>query len=320
MHRLVVFPFGHFTTKEHLQVMGLPILAASSDLKSPAPVIIYSPSYGKNKTEGPESWSEHIAFPSQFRLIHDSKLIPGANGLDMVLVAGLEGIVLLWFDEKKSKWEYNVIGTGLPPDPVSPYRGSGSVDVARVGDDSAGYIATAEVGGFHGNVVSVYVKNSHGVKGPESLKQDVWRRIQVDSFGPLDNQTHTGTIHNVQTVKIGASETEAFGIACMAENQGVYVYSPTNLALGRFKKTKITDQSAGQLAVGAFAEKNRLASSIMSCDVASISFSVHGSHTTCDPPNIRINRVNNISIAANISQASLAVVSPIDITASQGAP
>ncbi|KAJ7588972.1 hypothetical protein C8J56DRAFT_1164578 [Mycena floridula] len=290
MHRLQV---GHFTTKEHFQVMGLPILAASSDLKSPAPVIIYSPSYGKNKSEGPESWSEHIAFPSQFRLIHDTKLIPGANGLDMVLVAGLEGIVLLCT--------------------LNPYHGSGSVDVARVGDDSVGYIAASE--GFHGNVVSVYVKNSHGVKGPESLKQNVWRRIQVDSFGPLDNQTHTGTIHNVHTVKVGASESEAFGIACMGvpnnkpENQGVYVYSPTNLVLGRFNKTKITDKSAAQLAVAAFAETNR-------ADVASISYSVPSYHTSLDPPGVRINRINNTT---NICPASLAVVSPINITASQGA-
>ncbi|KAJ7579945.1 hypothetical protein C8J56DRAFT_833992 [Mycena floridula] len=313
MHRLLIL-VGHFTTKEHFQVMGFPILAASSDLDSPAPVIIYSPSYEKNKIEGPESWSEHVAFPSQFRLIHSTKLIPGANGLDMVLVAGREGIVLLWFDENKSKWEHHVVGTGLPPDEVSPYWGSGSVDVARVGDDSVGYIATCE--GFHGNVVSVYVKNSQGVKGPESLKQDVWRRIQVDTFGPLHN--HAGTIHSVRTVKIGESESEAFGIACMGipttkpENQGVYVYSPTNLALGRFNKTKITDQSAGQLAVGAFTEKNRP-------DVASISYSVLGSHTSRDPPSIRINRVDNISITTNISPASLAVVSPIDITASKGA-
>ncbi|KAJ7574741.1 hypothetical protein C8J56DRAFT_1124907 [Mycena floridula] len=179
-------------------------------------------------------------------LIHDTKLVPAENGLDMVLMAAFEGIELLWFDENESKWEHHVVGTGLPPDQA-----------------------------FHGNVVSVYIKNSQGVKGPECLKQDVWTRIQVDSFGPLDDQTHTGTIPSVYAVKIGGREFEAFGIACIGapENQGVYVYSPTNFALEHFSQTEILDQSAGQLAVAAFAEKNRLASSNMCLIFGSCSFS-----------------------------------------------
>jgi hypothetical protein len=92
------------------------------------------------------SWSEDIAFNSQFRLIHEVKLLPGTNnGLDMVLVAGREGIVLLWFNQGTNKWDYNVIGTGLPKSGDNPYWGSGSVDVARVGNDPIGYIATCEV-------------------------------------------------------------------------------------------------------------------------------------------------------------------------------
>ncbi|KAJ7588962.1 hypothetical protein C8J56DRAFT_1078241 [Mycena floridula] len=306
MHRLQV---GHFTTKDHYEVMGLPILSASSDLKSPAPVILYSPSYGTNKTEGPQSWSEDNIFPSQFRMIHDTKLIPGANGLDMVLVAGMEGIVLLWFDEKTSKWEYNIVGTGLPASTVNPYHGSGSVDVASVGDDSVGYIAASE--GFHGNAVSIYVKNSTGVKGPESLKQNVWKRIQIDSFGPLDNTTHTGTIHSVHTVKTGDSAFDSFGIACLGapnnvvENQGVYVYSPTNLTLGRFTKTKLTDKSAAQLAVAAFVDKDRL-------DVASISYSLPSYHVSVDPSSVRINTFGN-----STNNCPATVVSPIKTTVPQ---
>lgn len=126
--------------------MGLPVIAASSDLDSPAPVIIYTPSYGSTTSKGPKSWSEDIAFASEFRLIHDTKLLPGANnGLDMVLVAGREGIVLLWFNQGTKKWDHKVIGTGLPRKGDNPYWGSGSVDVARVGDDPIGYIPTCEV-------------------------------------------------------------------------------------------------------------------------------------------------------------------------------
>jgi aldos-2-ulose dehydratase len=137
---------GHFTTNEYLQVMGVPIIAQSSDLDSPAPIIIFSPTYGP---DGPVSWSKDIAFASEFRLIHDLKLLPNTNdGLDMVLVAGREGIVLLWFDQEAARWDYNVVGTGLPRSGDNPYWGSGSVDVAKVGDDPVGYIATCEVRAF----------------------------------------------------------------------------------------------------------------------------------------------------------------------------
>jgi hypothetical protein len=137
---------GHFTQRDHFQVVGLPVIASSSDLDSPAPIIIYTPTYGSDIKQGPQSWSEHIAFGSEFRLIHEGVLVQGANnGLDMVLVAGREGVVLLWFDESAKKWEYNVIGTGLPKEGNNPHWGSGTVDIARVGDDPVGYITSCEV-------------------------------------------------------------------------------------------------------------------------------------------------------------------------------
>jgi hypothetical protein len=37
-----------------------------------------------------------------------------------------------------------------------------------------------------------------------------------------------------------------------AENKGVYMYTPEDLAKGRFKKTKISSESAGRLAVAGF--------------------------------------------------------------------
>ncbi|KAJ7598095.1 hypothetical protein C8J56DRAFT_880770 [Mycena floridula] len=147
----------------------------------------------------------------------------------------------------------------------TPRRRDGSLDVARIGDDSVDYTATCEGlpwerrVAFHGNVVSVYIKNSQGVKGPECLEQDVWTciqvdssRIQVDNFGPLDAETHTGTIYSVYTAKIGGCEFEAlasvhlmeFSYIAAAEHQGVtYVYAQ------HFRKTEIMDQSVGQLVV-----------------------------------------------------------------------
>lgn len=143
------YSVGHFSSKTHFQVMACPIIRHSSDRKSPAPIIIYDPVYGPDTSVGPKSWTETIIFDTQFRLIHDMKIVPGStNGLDVVLVAGREGIVLIYYDTSARKWEYNIVGAGLPQEQGTgnPYWGSGSVDVARVGDDSVGYIATCEVG------------------------------------------------------------------------------------------------------------------------------------------------------------------------------
>ena len=69
--------------------MGLPIIARSRDLDSPVPNIIFTTTYRPDTSKGPVSWSEDIAFASEFCLIHEAALLPGTNGgLDMVLVAG----------------------------------------------------------------------------------------------------------------------------------------------------------------------------------------------------------------------------------------
>lgn len=297
MHRLQV---GHFTSRDVLQVMGVPIIAASNDVDSPAPIIIFTPSYGSDKTLGPVSWSEDIAFASEFRLIHDVKLLPSDNnGLDMVLVAGREGIVLLWFDEGATKWSYNVVGTGLPEEAGSPYWGSGSVDIARFEDNSVGYLACCE--GFHGNTVSVYInRDPEAPSGAASLKTGSWERIVIDNFGSVDSEQHTGTVHHVAAVRVRNDNSDSFAIACMGapvsqlENQGVYLYSPVNLAEGLFKKTKITGESAGRLAIAGFSDPSRQ-------DIASISYYVPGYHTGPDTPNIRINSLNSSNVDSHTS-------------------
>jgi len=284
MHRLKV---GNFTRRDVQQILALPIIPASGDLTSPAPVIVYTPKYGSGS--GPESWDVEIPFPSQFRLIHDLKIIKNADtGLDIALVAGREGIVALWFEEEKRKWAYNIVGTGLAKQDGNRYWGSGSVDVVRVGDDPIGYIATCEA--FHGNVISVYVKDSSAPKGAASLKDAKhWKRIKIDDFGPL-NSEHTGTVHNVVTVDQHHGHHGSFAIACMGapvgkpENQGVYTYTPNELSKGDFKRIKVTDQSAGRLAVAGFSDSKRM-------DIASISYYVPGYHTGPDPPSVRIDTV-----------------------------
>ncbi|KAF9473550.1 hypothetical protein BDN70DRAFT_964836 [Pholiota conissans] len=273
MHSITV---GHFTRQDVWQVMGFPIIPASNDLTSPAPIILYTPRYDSSMANGPVAWDNQVIFPSQFRLVHDVRLVQH-EGYDMVVIAGREGIATLWFDPTGEIWHHAIIGEGLPRDIASgnPYWGSGSVDICKTGSDTAGYIATCE--GFHGNIVSVYEKSSEAPNGPESLKSgSFWRRRVIDSYGPLSKE-HTGTIHNVASISTGA-DIEPFGIACMGapigipNNQGVYMYTPTDISAGKFERTKISKESASRLA-----------------DIASITYYVPNYHTGPDPPNVRIN-------------------------------
>ncbi|KAF7354080.1 Aldos-2-ulose dehydratase [Mycena venus] len=205
---------GHFTDSAHTQVIGFPVISASNDLSSPAPVILYTPAYGSDPSKGPNSWSYAIIFPSQFRLIHDVKVLPETNGtLDMILVAGKEGIVLLWFNRSNQKWEYRIVGTGIPQASGLRFWGSGSFDIVRLGDDPVGYIATCEA--FHGNIVCVYTKPQNSTKGAASLKENIWTRHVIDDFGPLSAVEQTGTIHHVAAINLPTGAGDSFAIACM---------------------------------------------------------------------------------------------------------
>ncbi|KAI0325062.1 hypothetical protein GY45DRAFT_1438646 [Cubamyces sp. BRFM 1775] len=300
MHRLKV---GHFTTPDHFQVFAFPIISRSSDLTSPAPVILFTPEYGSDPSDGPQSWHEDIIFDKEFRLIHDIAIVPGSaetpssnhtelkGVLDTALVAGREGICYLYYSQDTKKWEYVVIGEGLSEEKGNPYWGSGSVSIGAVNDDPVGFIATCEA--FHGNVVSVYIKNSDAPKGRDSLLKGVeyWTRVVLDDtklFGPLDPKQHTGTIHHVAAADFDGSGVDAFAIACIGapvgkpENEGVYIYRPTDIKNGTFTRVKVTHRSASRLAIAPFFDKDKL-------DLGSISYYVPGYHTGPERPSIRIN-------------------------------
>ncbi|KAH9885080.1 hypothetical protein C8Q73DRAFT_718341 [Cubamyces lactineus] len=294
MHRLEV---GHFTRADNFQILAIPIIPKSNDLTSPAPVIIFTPEYSTaTAVAGPQTWRRDVLFSCEFRLIHDIKVIPAATGaidgddsLDSALVAGREGISHLYFSKSAKAWRYVTIGTGLLPSQDNPYWGSGSVDVGRTRDDPIAYIATCE--GFHGNVVSVYIKKPDAPKGRASLLKgsEYWTRIVLDDthfFGPLDPKGHTGTIHHVATGDFDGKGVDAFAIACMGapigkpENEGIYIYRPINLETGRFSRMKVSNRSAGRLAIAAFTNTK--------LDIASISYYVPGYHTGPERPSIRI--------------------------------
>lgn len=119
-------------------------------------------------------------------------------------------------------------------------------------------------------------QGSQRPKGAAALKDH--KRVVVDTFGPLNDQ-HTGTVHNVKAIQVGGHERPgSFAIACMGarmscshpdpycfililsisaidvpRNQGVYVYTPVGDSTnGTFRQIKVTDESAGRLAIADF--------------------------------------------------------------------
>jgi len=130
---------GHFTRKDRLQVIAVPIIVGSKDLTTPAPVIIYTAP--ENPLHAPvgddyEGWETEVPFPDTFVLVHEvtgapssTELFHNANnannaksnsvihvsgGYDAVLLSGRDGINTIWFDSLDHKWVVSKINDGLP--------------------------------------------------------------------------------------------------------------------------------------------------------------------------------------------------------------
>ncbi|KAG8684667.1 hypothetical protein FRC08_013563 [Ceratobasidium sp. 394] len=205
--------------------MALPIIGRSGDRKTPAPVIIYTPvEWDEDGT--PSKWETHRPLDCVFRLIHDVHIIHSttADELDKALVAGREGVSLLWMEQRTGQWRYENIGTGIPQARV-PHNNPYWVRE----NDSVGYIASCEA--FHGNLVSVYVK-PRGTRPDNIVAQEHWRRFVIDDFGPLKTKDceerliylmtwmlkqriDTGTIHHVQCADLDGDGIDSIIVACM---------------------------------------------------------------------------------------------------------
>ena len=157
---------GHFTRKDRIQVIAVPIIVASKDLTTPAPIIIYTaPEHPLNAPVDNDSkgWESEVPFPDTFVLIHEvtgtlppttrlelfhdanlDAVIHVSGGFDAVLLSGRDGINTIWFNELEQQWVVAKVNDGLPQDgcerlgfltdpdlaltgvPANPYWGSGS--------------------------------------------------------------------------------------------------------------------------------------------------------------------------------------------------
>ncbi|KAJ3552120.1 hypothetical protein NM688_g4321 [Phlebia brevispora] len=265
MHRLKT---GYFTRRDRIQICAVPIVVASSDLETPAPVTIFTAPDDPRNHDG--LWPSEVV--TKEHLVHEVVVIPaeGHDQFDRVLLAGRDGVYLIWFNGRV--WEKFSVGEGLPRTSDNPFWGAGSVAVGRIDGDYAGYIASTEA--FHGNTVSVYVKPSED--SVDGIVGNKWQRKVLDDYGPL-NPKHTGSIHQVVCADIDGDGCDEFLVAMMGsdppdfDRTGVWCYK-----YWTFTKTKLSSISAGRIATGHFMAPNPT-------DFATISYSVPGYFESPNP-------------------------------------
>ena len=139
IHRLKA---GHFTRTDRVQICAMPIIVKSSDLETPAPVIIFTAPNDPRNAQG--DWHSEIV--TRALLVHEVTVVPAQDtgmSYDQVLLAGRDGVDLIWYDGRD--WQTFNVGKGIPRVMGNPYWGAGSVAVGRVDKDYAGYIASTEV-------------------------------------------------------------------------------------------------------------------------------------------------------------------------------
>nr|AGY31289.1 aldos-2-ulose dehydratase [Phanerodontia chrysosporium] len=272
MHRLKA---GHFTRTDRVQVVAVPIVVASSDLTTPADVIIFT---APDDPRSEQLWQRDVV--GTRHLVHEVAIVPAAETdgemrFDQIILAGRDGVDCLWYDG--ARWQKHLVGTGLPEERGDPYWGAGSAAVGRVGDDYAGYICSAEA--FHGNTVSVYTKPAGS---PTGIVRAEWTRHVLDVFGPL-NGKHTGSIHQVVCADIDGDGEDEFLVAMMGadppdfQRTGVWCYKLVDRTNMKFSKTKVSSVSAGRIATANFHSQGS------EVDIATISYSVPGYFESPNP-------------------------------------
>lgn len=258
MHRLRA---GYFTQTERVEIIGFPIVA-KEDVHAVLPVVMFTQ---PDNVDTAEEWPMTVIDDSHFRMIHGAEkkkgLIPGSDR-DSILMASDEGVTWLFYDERKQEWITKLIGTGeLTQFEQTGFRGSGDLNVGRVGDDPMAYVAAVEP--FHGNTVAVYTKATDG--RPEDVE---WNRVLLDVYGD-PNESGEGPGHQIVTADFDGDGEDEFLVALRGPWpwQGVMYYKAIDLKNGVWAKWRIADESVARIALADFNGDGRL-------DFATIAYKV----------------------------------------------
>ncbi|MCI3927770.1 FG-GAP repeat domain-containing protein [Streptomyces sp. AN091965] len=266
MHRLRA---GYFTQTERLEIIGLPIVA-KEDVHAVLPVVMFTQ---PDDVQTAEEWPMTVIDDCHYRMIHGAEkkqgLIPGSDR-ESLLLASDEGVTWMFYDENKKEWVRKLIGTGeLTQFEQTGFRGSGDLNVGRMGEDAMGYVAAVEP--FHGNTVAVYTKATDG--RPEDVE---WNRVLLDVYGD-PNENGEGPGHQIVTADFDGDGEDEFLVALRGPWpwQGVMYYKAIDLKNGVWAKWRVSDESVARIATADFNGDGRL-------DFATIAYSVQNYYVAKD--------------------------------------
>jgi hypothetical protein len=252
-HRL---RFGHFTSPDRMQLMALPVVGPQGGpegVHSPIRMTLFDiPPDPANATE----WPRTVVNDQDYRIIHG--VIQqrfgeaSAEGVESLLLASAGGISWFFYG-KDGAWHIKRFGEGETTQfAKTGFKGSGNIDIGRIGDDHCAYIATLEP--FHGNTVAVYTKTSG-----TGLENSTWKRTVLDTFAD-PNERGEGPGHHVVTADFDGDGEDEFLVALRGPWpwQGVYYYKAIDAPNGLFVKTRVSNFSAARICVADFDGDGRL--------------------------------------------------------------
>lgn len=242
--------FGHFTRKDRLQVLALPIAGRDGDPFSVIPVTLFTAPEHPHETS---DWELTVIDDEHIRVAHDlaiDKFEGDENELDSAVIASLEGITWLYYDG--SSWKTEVLGSGLPRklSKAQPIDGDGdafwgcqNIAFGKVGGDKSAYISVS--GPFHGNVVMLYVKFGGS---PNTLRNASWKEHYVHNFDAMVPIVDgSGPVHQVATADLDNDGDDEVLIA--SKTTGVYYVKAKDVAKGLLQLTTVSLAPALRIAI-----------------------------------------------------------------------